>query len=108
MFNPFGWGGYLIFHLPEVPVSIDGRTIVHGEARIVRHARTLRAHGGWREDPELSRAGVVLLPRDGALASLLELDERFRLVYRDPVAVVFSRNADLAMARRPRENGGER
>ncbi|HUT88771.1 MAG TPA: hypothetical protein VMY37_04700 [Thermoguttaceae bacterium] len=101
MFNPFDWGGYLIFHLPEVPVSIDGRTMVHGEARILRHAATLRGKGGWRDDPELSRAGFVLLPGDGALASLLEIDDRFRVLYRDPLAVVFSRETNLPLAEKP-------
>lgn len=101
MFNPFDWGGYLIFHLPEVPVSIDGRTMVHGEARILRHAATLRGKGGWRDDPELSGARLVLLPRSGSLASLLELDGRFRVVYRDPVAVVFSQETSLPVAGKP-------
>ena len=101
MFNPFDWGGYLIFHLPEVPVSIDGRTMVHGEARILRHAGTLRGKGGWRDDPELSRAGFVLLPGDGALASLLEIDDRFRVLYRDRVAVVFSQETNLPVAEKP-------
>jgi hypothetical protein len=101
MFNPFGWGGYLIFHLPEIPVSIDGRTMVHGEARILHHARTLRGKGGWRDDPELNQAALVLLPSDGALASLLELDDRFRPLYRDSVAVVFSKEANLPLAEQP-------
>ncbi len=25
LFNPCGWGGYLIWRLPNMPVSIDGR-----------------------------------------------------------------------------------
>jgi len=101
MFNPFDWGGYLIFHLPEVPVSIDGRTMVHGEARILRHAGTLRGKGGWRDDPELSQARLVLLPSNGSLASLLELDGRFRVLYRDRVAVVFSQETNLPVAEKP-------
>jgi len=101
MFNPFDWGGYLIFHLPEVPVSIDGRTMVHGEARILRHARTLRGKGGWRDDPELSGARLVVLPRRGSLASLLDLDGRFRAIHRDSVAVVFSQETHPAVADTP-------
>ncbi len=100
MFNPFDWGGYLIFHLPQVPVSIDGRTMVHGEARILRHANTLRGLEGWGDDPELAEARLVLLRRHAALTSLLMLDDRFRLIYEDSVAVVFSRNADPDRAKR--------
>jgi hypothetical protein len=90
MFNPFGWGGYLIFHLPQVPVSMDGRTMVHGEERIVRHADTLLGRGDWKNDPELTQARLVILPRKGPLATLLATDPRFRLVYEDQVAAVFT------------------
>ena len=94
MFNPFDWGGYLIFHLPQVPVSIDGRTMVHGQTRILRHADTLRGLEGWGDDPELTRARLVLLRRHAALTSLLKLDDRFELIYEDSVAVVFARIAN--------------
>ena len=89
MFNCFTWGGYLIYHLPELPVSIDGRTMVHGESRVLRHADTLRGRPNWRDDPELREARLVLLPRDAALAALLRLDGRFRLVHEDAVAALF-------------------
>ena len=90
MFNPFEWGGYLIFNLPNVPVSIDGRTMVHGEERLLRHADTLRGREGWQVDPELARARLVVVRRAGALAQLVRLDDRFHLIYEDSVAVVFT------------------
>ena len=102
MFNPFSWGGYLIFHLPQVPVGIDGRTMVHGEERILRHADTLRGKEGWQDDPELSRAGLVVLPRSAALASLLRLNDRFRLLHEDSFAVVFSANKSHRTQEKPR------
>jgi hypothetical protein len=92
MFNPFDWGGYLIFNLPHVPVSIDGRTMVHGEERLLRHAQTVRGREGWQLDPELAGARLVVLHRTGTLAVLVRLDDRFRLIYEDSVAVVFSRD----------------
>ena len=30
LFNSFDWGGYLIWSLPEIPVSVDGRGNIHG------------------------------------------------------------------------------
>ncbi|MHB8973474.1 MAG: hypothetical protein ACYC3X_09630 [Pirellulaceae bacterium] len=89
MFNPFSWGGYLIYHLPEVPVSIDGRTMVYGDARVIRHVKTLRGAIGWQDDSELTVARLVLLPRDTVLAALLRVDGHYRLVHEDAVAVVF-------------------
>lgn len=101
MFNPFSWGGYLIYNLPQVPVSIDGRTMVHGEERILRHADTLRGKEGWQDDPELAQAGLVVVPRHRPLAALLKLDGRFRLVYEDSVAVVFTRDATHVAQEKP-------
>jgi hypothetical protein len=94
MFNTFSWGGYLIFHLPQLPVSIDGRTMVHGEERILRHFHTIRGDDGWQDDQELAQAQVVVLPRKDTLAALLKFDDRFRLVYEDSVAAVYSANGD--------------
>src|SRR5262249_45941179 len=31
LYNSFDWGGYLIWRLPHLRVSIDGRTNLHGE-----------------------------------------------------------------------------
>ena len=100
MFNSFGWGGYLIFDLPQVPVSIDGRTMVHGQDRILRHADTLRGKGDWKTDPELARARLVVLPREATLATLLKSDHRFRLIYEDSVAVVFRANSNDSTSRK--------
>ncbi len=94
MFNSFGWGGYLILHLPQIPVNIDGRTMVHGEDRVVRNFLTLRGDAGWQDDPELAEARLVVVPRRTPLTAILKLDERFRLLHEDPVAVVFSRDAE--------------
>jgi hypothetical protein len=89
VYNNFGWGGFLIWNLPELPVSMDGRTSVHGDARIARSMATWRGEPGWDADPELSRAGVIIASTRAPLTSLLRQDSRFRLVHEDPVAVVF-------------------
>jgi hypothetical protein len=72
---------------------MDGRTIVHGEPRILAHVDTWHGKASWRTDAELAAASFVIGPRDLPLASLLRLDERFALVYedRDGPAVVFQK-----------------
>ena len=89
MYNHFNWGGYLIWRLPTFLVSMDGRSHVHGDARILQALRTWSGLGDWESDPELSRAGVVIASTDMALASLLRHDRRFREVYSDDIARVF-------------------
>lgn len=89
MFNYYDWGGYLIWCLPSIPVSIDGRTHLHGEERIARSIATWNGFSGWESDPELSRAGLVIGPSNLALISLLRKDTRYELAYQDAVATVF-------------------
>jgi hypothetical protein len=89
MFNTFNWGGFLIYHLPEHPVSIDGRTNVHGTERCVQNADTFYGKLTWEEDPELAEAGFAIIPREIPLASLMRHDQRFKLAYEDDVVVVF-------------------
>ena len=91
LYNDFNWGGYLMWALPDMPVAIDGRTNLHGDARIGRYGAVWAGVPGWDDDPDLSKAGVVIAKKDQALVSLLRLDPRFRLVYEDHIAVVFVR-----------------
>jgi hypothetical protein len=94
LYNNFNWGGYLIWRLPRLPVAMDGRTNVHGDARIEQALRTWTGKRGWASDPELTAARLVLAGVDWPLASLLRLDSRFTLVYEDAIAVVFITQPD--------------
>ena len=89
IYNHFNWGGYLIWALPEIPVSMDGRTNLHGDARISRAVDTWLGKNGWESDPELAKSRLVISHPKQVLAALLRADERFRLVYEDKTALVF-------------------
>lgn len=91
LYNSYAWGGYLIWRLPGMPVSIDGRANLHGDARLARAAVTWMGGEKWAEDPELMAAKTILLERESGLASILRSDSRFRLVYQDELASVFQR-----------------
>jgi hypothetical protein len=89
LYNHFNWGGYLIWRLPHLAVSIDGRTNIHGDERILRSMATWGGGGGWASDPELFTARLVIAFQSSALTSLLRLDPRFELVHEDQLAAVF-------------------
>jgi hypothetical protein len=72
-------------------VAIDGRTNVHGDARILEFANLWTGKPGWASDPELLKANLVITPRVSAIASLLRTDPRFEVAYEDVQAVVFER-----------------
>jgi hypothetical protein len=90
--NPFDWGGYLIWALPEHPVSIDGRTNLYGSERVTRSMATWAGEPGWEADPDLRSARLVIAPvRAGLTARLRERPDEWRLAYEDGTAVVFIR-----------------
>ena len=92
LYNSFDWGGFLIFYMPQYPVSIDGRTDLYGDAMDEQYYSTQEADSSYTDDPVLNEAGVVLLKKKFPIATQLQMDPRFRLIYRDDLAVVLARN----------------
>jgi hypothetical protein len=93
IYNNFNWGGFLIWSLPGYPVAIDGRTDLYGDAAVTRFSLVEQGAPDWWADPDLQAARLVLLNRQTQLATLLSHDPRFRLLYQDPIALVFFKNA---------------
>ncbi|HJZ65437.1 MAG TPA: hypothetical protein VKD70_14025 [Candidatus Acidoferrum sp.] len=92
LYNDFSSGGYLIWRLPpSIPVSMDGRTNVHGDERVKAYADALRGFPGWEKDPDLAVANLIIWPTKSPLSGLLRCDARFKQVYSDPQATVFVR-----------------
>jgi hypothetical protein len=91
VYNHLDRGGYLVWRWPNLPVAIDGRTNLHGDERIERFQRVWLGQPGWRDDPDLSAANLVIGNPTQPLTALLRSDERFVLAYEDEQAVVFVR-----------------
>jgi hypothetical protein len=92
LFNDFDWGGYLIWAVPEYPVSIDGRTNLYGNDRVLRNFHTLIGEGDWENDPDLRTAHLVILPaKKWPLVELLRRSKDWTVAYEDQAAVVFIR-----------------
>jgi hypothetical protein len=91
IYNHYNWGGFLRFELPDVPGNIDGRGTIFSTREIDDAGAAWRGEPGWADDPLLRNAGFVIASVHTAMAQLLRLDARFRVVYEDPVAVVFVR-----------------
>jgi hypothetical protein len=93
VYNPFNWGGYLMWELKDRRVTIDGRCSLHGDTRILHVGDMWAGLGDVPHDPDLRAAAVVIGERNTRLAALLRADERFLLVHEDALAVVFVRRA---------------
>lgn len=89
LYNHFNWGGYLIWRLPHLKVSMDGRANIYGDERIKQAIETWAGGPHWSKDPDLNNAHLIIAKNDMALTSLLRLDDRFTEVYRDETASVF-------------------
>ena len=89
LYNSLDWGGFLIWYMPQYPVSIDGRNDLYGDAFDVVAFKSLQ--GDYADDPYLNEAGVVLLPKSTPLATMLSVDAKFEVIYQDQLAVVLVR-----------------
>jgi hypothetical protein len=91
LFNHFNWGGYLIWALPEYPVSIDGRTNLYGNDRLSQNYSTFLGERGWENDPDLKSARLAILPTDCPLADRLRASNDWSVAFEDETAAVFVR-----------------
>jgi hypothetical protein len=86
------WADYLIYRLyPAQRVFFDGRSDFFGAALGSDYRKLLSGEAPWRELLERYRFDLALLPHDWALSTALEHEPGWRLVYRDSVAVLYSR-----------------
>jgi hypothetical protein len=95
IFNEYQWGGYLTMHLPEYPVSIDERLNLYGVQTSESYFRVAMGKQRMETLPSFASAQTILLPANAAMARALttipSLQEQFREVYRDDIAVVLVR-----------------
>lgn len=91
MFNPFGWGGYLVNELyPAYQVSIDGRTTTYG-TRNAAYLKTAYVQDGWQSYLDALAPDFVIWPRGEPFAQMLANRPEWARVYADPVAVIYVR-----------------
>lgn len=88
LFNSYNWGGYLMWRLPGMPVSIDGRGVIF-ENYLATAANTVNGQKNWSRDPDLRKAHTIVLEQDFALTAILRVDPNYRLLYEDETAAVF-------------------
>lgn len=90
LFNSYKWGGYLIFHAPDLPVFIDGRTDLYRDI-LGEYVAAISGGPQWRSVFARHDIGSALIERDSPLAAQLTTADDWRVVYRDAVASVFQR-----------------
>ncbi len=89
LFTTVGWGSYLLWRLPRLETTVDGRLNLLGDARLRRLIATWDGARDWAADPDLAMAGTIIVPAESSLTTLLHGDPRFVVVYTDRVAALF-------------------
>ncbi len=81
IFNEYNWGGYLIWHLRDYQVFVDGRTDLFGDEIIGEWSDILNAAPGWEEKLKFWQVDYILVRSDRPL--LRELPENWELIFSD-------------------------
>jgi len=90
--SPDDWGGYFIYRLyPRMKVVVDDRHDFYGEEFLKLYLKMVHVEPDWQEFIQQHRAGLIVAPKDSALANILLETVGWQAVYRDEVAVVFLR-----------------
>ncbi len=91
-YNLYEWGGYLIWR--GIPVFIDGRTEVYGDAFFLYYLQTSEVQENWREPLDDFAVAYVLLKRPHPLGTLLQASGEWQRAYNDDLAQIFVRSAE--------------
>jgi hypothetical protein len=89
LFNPYNWGGYLIYALPEKPVFVDGRTDLYNDELLSEWLAVEATYPGWEAILARHQVGVVLTENGSRLDRELARTSGWRESYRDDQAVVY-------------------
>lgn len=92
MYNPYNWGGYLIWALwPDYRVFVDGRTDLYGDEFLRQYLDVYLARPGFEAILADYNVNLVLTYPDDVLSAQLACVGGWEEVYRDEVAVVWRR-----------------
>lgn len=90
IFNSYGWGGYLIWALPEMPVFIDGRADLYGKDIIYQWNDVV--NGGPDAQDILDKWDVNLIFLEPYWSVVGELEHYgWKLSYQDENSVIYTR-----------------
>lgn len=93
MLNSYGWGGYLIWNLPQEKVFIDGRADVYLKKVFGDYIKITRLRPGAAQLLEKYGIEYVFMPTGSPLVQALALSPRWSVLYEDKTATVLVRSS---------------
>jgi len=89
--DPNIWGGYLIWETPSNPVYIDGRIDMYGDEFMREYLGIIHGVTRWQEPFDKYSVQVAIVSPTSQLRLQLEQSPQWQQLYRDEMAVVFTR-----------------
>jgi hypothetical protein len=94
MYNQYGWGGYLAYRFypqPNRKVFIFGEAALMGDPLLNEYEDVQTLRSTWKLRLDEYKVDYVVYNRGEALANVLATQSDWKLVYEDPVAVIYVR-----------------
>jgi hypothetical protein len=91
LLNDYDWGGYLTHIAPTIPVSIDGRPDMYGDAFTDSYVAMWRGNKGWQARLAAFKADRVLAKPKSVMATNLRKSPEWKVTFEDNIAVLFAR-----------------
>jgi len=92
IFNQYAWGGFLIWHLPEKKVFIDGRLDVYQKEFSEPYTTVINLEEGWQKILTLYNISTILVNKKTILSRfLLQVSDEWRLVMDDDTTTLFQK-----------------
>ncbi len=89
--DPNIWSGYLIWEMPSNPVYIDGRIDMYGDEFVRDYLEMISGLKAWQEPFDKYEVQIAIVSPTSVLRLQLEQSPQWQQVYRDEMAVVFTR-----------------
>ncbi len=94
LFQPYAWGGFLTWYLPDYPVFIDSRPDLYGAAFNTEYFKVMQAQIPLDTYSGFAQARTILLESNSPMVLALASLPGFRIAYADHLAVVILRNPE--------------
>ena len=90
IFNAYNYGGYLIWR--GIPVYVDGRADVYGDAGLLQFGQTYFVEEQWQEPLAALNIELVMVESNSALAAAMAREPGWDMVYNDNQTHIFARS----------------
>ena len=92
VFHDYVWGGYLIWHTPELKVFIDGRWDPYAPTGVFKNYCSAASNENPQAVLDKYRVEYVLMPPDSPLSKFLKSSPAWAALYSDQASVLFHRS----------------